>query len=53
MLTTFRQARKIVGEWQRRTRSRHESAMLGALGRRDLACHFDVQSEIQKPFWWA
>jgi uncharacterized protein YjiS (DUF1127 family) len=54
MLTrTFRQTRQIIGEWRHRTRSRHELAMLGELGRRDLACRFDVQSEIHKPFWRA
>jgi uncharacterized protein YjiS (DUF1127 family) len=54
MLTrTFRQTREIIGEWHRRTRSRHELAMLGELGQRDLARQFDVQAEIHKPFWRA
>ncbi len=51
LTTTFRQTREIIGEWRRRTRSRHELAMLGELGQRDLACRFDVKSEIHKPFW--
>ena len=54
MLTrTFRQTREIIGEWSRRARSRHELAMLGEFSRHDLACRFDVQSEIHKPFWRA
>jgi uncharacterized protein YjiS (DUF1127 family) len=53
LTTTFRQTREIIGEWRRRARSRHELAMLGEHGRRDLACRFDVQSEIRKPFWRA
>ncbi len=53
LTTTFRQTREIIGEWRRRTRSRHELAMLGELGQRDLACRFDVKSEIHKPFWRA
>jgi uncharacterized protein YjiS (DUF1127 family) len=51
LTTTFRQTREMIGEWRRRTRSRHELEMLGELGRRDLARRFDVQSEIHKPFW--
>jgi uncharacterized protein YjiS (DUF1127 family) len=53
LTTTFRHTRKIIGEWRLRARSRHELAMLGELGQRDLACRFDVQSEIHKPFWRA
>jgi uncharacterized protein YjiS (DUF1127 family) len=53
MLTTLRNTRKIISEWRRRTRSRHELAMLGERGRRDLAWRFDVQSEMCKPFWQA
>ena len=54
MLTrTFRQTREIIGVWRLRARSRHELAMLGELGQRDLAARFDVQSEIHKPFWRA
>jgi len=54
MLTrTFRQTREIITEWRLRARSRHELAMLGELGQHDLACRFDVQNEIHKPFWRA
>jgi uncharacterized protein YjiS (DUF1127 family) len=54
MLTrTFRQTRKMIGEWRLRARSRRELAMLGEVDRHDLGYRFDVQSEIHKPFWQA
>jgi uncharacterized protein YjiS (DUF1127 family) len=53
MLTTIRQTREIIGEWQRRARSRRELAMLGDVDRRDLGYPFDLKAEIRKPFWQA
>jgi uncharacterized protein YjiS (DUF1127 family) len=54
MLTkTFRQTREMIGEWRLRARSRRELAMLGEIDRHDLAYRFDVQTEVQKPFWRA
>jgi uncharacterized protein YjiS (DUF1127 family) len=53
MLTTFHQTRQIISEWLRRARDRHELAMLGELGRHDLACRFNVHAEMRKPFWLA
>jgi uncharacterized protein YjiS (DUF1127 family) len=53
LTTTFRQTRKVIGEWRRRTRSRRELAMLGELDRHDLGYRFDVQAELHKPFWQA
>ena len=51
--TTFRQTREIIGEWRRRARSRRELAMLGQFDRHDLACRFDLNAELHKPFWQA
>jgi uncharacterized protein YjiS (DUF1127 family) len=52
MFTTFTSAaRTVFKEWQRRSRSRKELSRLGPMERHDLSCHFDVGTEMQKPFW--
>lgn len=54
MLTaTFKQTRKIIGEWRRRSRSRRELVMLASAERHDLAYRFDVTAEMHKRFWQA
>lgn len=53
LTTTFRQTREMIGEWRRRARSRRELAMLCGGDRQDLACRFDLNAEILKPFWQA
>ena len=53
LTTTFQQTRKVIGEWRRRARERRDLAMLSELDRHDLACRFDMQAEIRKPFWQA
>lgn len=49
MLTTFRRTRKIIAEWRRHARSRHELVLLRERGHRDLAWRFNV-SELDKSF---
>jgi len=51
--TTFRHTHEIISEWRRRARERRELARLGELGLHDLACRYDVQAEMRKPFWQA
>jgi uncharacterized protein YjiS (DUF1127 family) len=51
--TTFQQTRSMIHEWRIRARSRRELAMLGELERHDLCRRFEVDAEIQKPFWKA
>jgi uncharacterized protein YjiS (DUF1127 family) len=53
LTTTFKQTRKIIGEWRRRSRSRRELAMLASAERHDLAYRFDVTAEMHKRFWQA
>jgi uncharacterized protein YjiS (DUF1127 family) len=53
LTTTFRQTREIIGEWRRRSRSRRELAALGRGERHDLGVRFDLNAEMQKPFWQA
>ena len=40
-------------EWQRRSESRHELAMLSELDRKDLGNPDGIQAELAKPFWRA
>lgn len=40
-------------EWQRRSESRHELAMLSELDRKDLGYPDGIQAELAKPFWRA
>ena len=51
--TTFQQTRSMIHEWRIRARSRRELARLGELERHDLCRRFEVDAEIQKPFWKA
>lgn len=51
LTTTYLQARKIVGEWRRRSQSRLELAMLSHAERRDLVQRFDLNAEADKWFW--
>jgi uncharacterized protein YjiS (DUF1127 family) len=51
--TTFKQTREIIGEWRRRSRSRRELAMLGAVERLELGYRFDLNAEVHKRFWEA
>lgn len=54
MLTTrYRQTRKIVGEWRRRSQSRRELALLGRAERRELDHRYNVSAEAAKWFWQA
>jgi uncharacterized protein YjiS (DUF1127 family) len=53
LMTACWQIRKIVGEWLRRARSRHELVLLDRAERRDLPCRREIDSEINKWFWQA
>lgn len=47
-------ARRLVDtlrEWQRRSESRHELALLSELDRKDLGYPDCIQAELAKPFW--
>jgi uncharacterized protein YjiS (DUF1127 family) len=61
-MTTFRtyrlsrwdQVKRRVGEWQRRSRSRHELEMLSDATLRDIGVtRCEAHREINKPFWMA
>ncbi|MGB7034475.1 MAG: hypothetical protein WBD71_03035 [Xanthobacteraceae bacterium] len=38
-------------EWQRRSESRHELALLSELDRKDIGDPASIQAELAKPFW--
>jgi uncharacterized protein YjiS (DUF1127 family) len=60
-MTSFRtdrfnwnQVARRIGEWQRRSRSRHELEGLSDAALRDIGItRCDAQHEAQKPFWMA
>jgi uncharacterized protein YjiS (DUF1127 family) len=61
-MTTFRthglsrwdRIKVSIGEWQRRTRSRHELESLSDSTLRDIGItRCDAHREIHKPFWMA
>jgi uncharacterized protein YjiS (DUF1127 family) len=48
------QIKRRIGEWQRRSRSRHELESLSDATLRDIGVtRCDAHREIHKPFWMA
>jgi hypothetical protein len=51
LMTACRRIRKIVSEWLRRARSRHELMLLNPAERHDLPCRREIGFEMSKWFW--
>ena len=41
----------LIGEWRRRSHSRHQLAMMSERERKDIGYRHDIEAEIAKPFW--
>lgn len=53
-LSQWNQVKRRIGEWQRRSRSRHELESLSDATLRDIGVtRCDAHREIHKPFWMA
>jgi uncharacterized protein YjiS (DUF1127 family) len=53
-LSQWERVKRRIGEWQRRSRSRHELESLSDATLRDIGVtRCDAHREIQKPFWMA